>query len=373
MIKFLDLKEINESFEPELSEGINRVVKSGWYLLGEEVRSFEQEYASYVDSTYCIGVGNGLDALRLIFKAYIELGVMAEGDEILVPANTYIASILAISDNNLVPVLIEPDLHSYNIDPDKIEENITPRTKGIMLVHLYGKNSMNEAIEHLVNKYNLKLIEDNAQASGAVWKGKKTGSLGDAAGHSFYPGKNLGALGDAGAVTTNDEELAETVRTLANYGSREKYVNIMQGLNSRIDEIQAAVLRVKLRRLEEDNRRRREIAKIYLENISNPVIRLPEIPSGIKVAQDLEHVWHLFVIRTVERNKLQQYLKDNGVQTLIHYPIPPHKQEAYKSLHTLDLKITEKIHRQVLSLPMSPLLPSEEAFEVTSLVNNFKL
>jgi dTDP-4-amino-4,6-dideoxygalactose transaminase len=373
MINFLDLKGINESFEPELSETVSRVVKSGWYLLGEEVNSFEKDYAAYTNSMYCIGVGNGLDALRLIFKAYIELGLMREGDEILVPANTYIASVLAISDNNLIPVLIEPDINTYNIDPNNIESKITSKTKGIMLVHLYGKNSMNDEIAELVGKYNLKLIEDNAQASGAIWQGQRTGSLGDAAGHSFYPGKNLGALGDAGAVTTNNKELADTIRAIANYGSNEKYVNIYQGLNSRIDEIQAAVLRIKLKRLDADNQKRREVAKIYLENISNPAIQLPELSSGNDVINYKEHVWHLFVVRNSSRDKLQQYLKDNEIQTLIHYPIPPHKQEAYKSLNNLELPITERIHKEVLSLPISPLQSEKESIHVASIVNLFKV
>ncbi len=371
MIKFLDIKEINESFEPELSETVNRVVKSGWYLLGEEVNSFENEYSSYTNCKYCVGVGNGLDALRLIFKAYIELGLMAEGDEILVPANTYIASILAISDNKLIPVLIEPNIHTYNIDPQKIEEKFTSKTKGIMLVHLYGLNSMNEDVANIAGKYDLKIIEDNAQASGAVWQGKRTGSLGDAAGHSFYPGKNLGALGDSGAVTTSDKELADAIRALANYGSNEKYVNIYQGLNSRMDELQAAVLRLKLKRLDADNQRRREIAKIFLENISNPLIQLPEIPSGFDVLEYKEHVWHLFVIRTLERSKLQQYLKDKEVQSLIHYPIPPHKQQAYKDLNDLNLPISEKIHNEVLSLPISPVMSDDAVRKIIKALNQF--
>ena len=275
MIKFLDLKAINDSFEPKLSDAIKRVLDSGWYLLGDEVKAFEQEYSDYIGTKHCIGVANGLDALRLILKAYTELGIMHEGDEIIVPANTYIATILAITDNRLIPVLVEPDINTYNINPFKIEEKITSRTKGIMIVHLYGQNAMHTEIERLIKKYNLKLIEDNAQAQGCFYQDKRTGSLGDAAGHSFYPGKNLGALGDAGAVTTDDDELADIVRTIANYGSKVKYQNLYQGLNSRLDEIQAAILRVKLPRLDAYNHYRREIAKYYLENIISPLLILP--------------------------------------------------------------------------------------------------
>ncbi len=277
LIKFLDLKKINDSFEPGLSSAIKRVLDSGWYLLGEEVNTFESEYAAFIGTKHCIGVANGLDALRLILKAYIELGVMNEGDEIIVPANTYIASILAITENLLVPILVEPDIITYNIDPYKIEKKITSRTQGIMIVHLYGQNAMHPEIQRLTEKYNLKLIEDNAQAQGCYYGEKRTGSLGDASGHSFYPGKNLGALGDAGAVTTDDYELADVVRTIANYGSKVKYQNLHKGLNSRLDEIQAAILRVKLPRLDYDNQRRREIAQYYLYHISNPEIILPAI------------------------------------------------------------------------------------------------
>ena len=277
MIKFLDLKAINDSFEPDLSQSVQDVINSGWYLLGEEVKAFEKEYATYIGTKHCIGVANGLDALRLILKAYIEMGVMHEGDEIIVPANTYIATILAISDNKLTPVLVEPDINTYIIDPFLIEEKITDRTKGIMIVHLYGQNAMHPEIQRLVEKYNLKLIEDNAQAHGCFYGDKRTGSLGNAAGHSFYPGKNLGALGDAGAVTTNDDEFAKIIRALANYGSNKKYINDYQGLNSRLDEIQAAVLRLKLKRLDADTKRRREIAQYYCENIKHPEIFLPII------------------------------------------------------------------------------------------------
>ena len=388
MIKFLDLKAINDSFEPELSQSIHRVLDSGWYLLGNEVKAFEQEYAAYIGTKHCIGVANGLDALRLILKAYIELGIMQEGDEIIVPANTYIASILAITDNRLKPVLVEPDVNTYNINPFLIEENITERTKGIMLVHLYGQNAMHPEIQRLVDKYNLKLVEDNAQAAGSCYteehsgntvlhsETKRTGSLGDAAGHSFYPGKNLGCLGDGGAVTTDDDQLAEVIRALANYGSNRKYVNDYQGLNSRLDEIQAAILRTKLSRLDADNQRRREIAQFYCENIFNPEITLPVtkdffVSSPLSWGRGGLHDFHLFVIRTPHRDKLQQYLTDNGIQTLIHYPIPPHNQLAYKEWNKLSFPITEHIHEEVLSLPMSPVMTDEEVKKVVEVINNY--
>jgi len=370
MIPFLDLKKINDSFEPELSGSVKRVLDSGWYLLGNEVRAFEQEYAAYIGTKHCIGVANGLDALRLILKAYIELGIMEEGDEIIVPANTYIASILAITDNRLIPVMVEPDIKIYNIDPQKIEEKITSRTKGIMIVHLYGQNSMHPEINRLVTKYNIKLIEDNAQAQGCFYGEKRTGSIGDAAGHSFYPGKNLGALGDAGAVTTNDDELALTIRAIANYGSRQKYINDYQGLNSRLDEIQAAVLRVKLVKLDSDNQRRRQIAQYYCENIIHPDVILPS--SGrILITTLNSHVWHLFIIRSPFRDMLQQYLSENGVQTLIHYPIPPFKQKAYSDWNHINLPITEKIHNEVLSLPISPVMNNKEAEKVVKAINSY--
>ena len=373
MIKFLDLKAINDSFEPELSKSISRVLDAGWYLLGNEVKTFEQEYANYIGTKHCIGVANGLDALRLILKAYIELGEMKEGDEIIVPASTYIASILAITDNRLVPVLVEPDINSYNLDPFLIEKKITKRTKGIMLVHLYGQNAMHAEIQQMIEKYNLKLIEDNAQAAGCNYGVKRTGSLGHAAGHSFYPGKNIGCLGDGGAVTTDDDELANIIRALANYGSNKKYVNDYQGLNSRLDEIQAAILRTKLPRLDIDNQHRREIAKYYLDNIKNPEIILPiqnlELGSWIL---ELSHVWHLFVIRTPFRDQLQQYLTENGIQTLIHYPIPPHKQLAYKEWNKLNLPITETIHNELLSLPLSPVITSEELETIIFRINRWK-
>jgi len=370
MIKFLDLKAINDSYEPKLSQAIKRVIDSGWYLLGNEVKTFEQEYSDYIGTKYCIGVGNGLDALRLIFKAYIELGVMKEGDEIIVPANTYIATILAITDNRLIPVLVEPDINTYNIDPFLIEEKITKRTKGIMLVHLYGQNANHPEIERIVNNYNLKLIEDNAQAVGSFYNKKRTGSLGHAAGNSFYPGKNLGALGDGGAVTTDDDELAKVIRAIANYGSNKKYRNDFQGLNSRLDEIQAAILHVKLKRLDSDNHRRNEIAQYYCKNITNPEIILPVKNNISSIINHQFHVWHLFVIRYTNRDKLQKYLADNGIQTLIHYPIAPHKQLAYKEWNKLNYPITEKIHNEVLSLPMSPVMNNEEIEKVVDVINN---
>jgi dTDP-4-amino-4,6-dideoxygalactose transaminase len=373
MISFLDLKKINDSFEPQLSQAIRRVLDSGWYLLGKEVKAFEEEYARYIGSRHCVGVANGLDALRLILRAYIEMGVMKEGDEVIVPANTYIASILAITDNRLKAVLVEPDINTYNIDPFRIEEKITGRTKAIMIVHLYGRNAMHQEIQKLVDKYNLKLVEDNAQAQGCFYGDKRTGSLGNAAGHSFYPGKNLGALGDAGAVTTDDNELAAVVRTLGNYGSGKKYVNDYQGMNSRLDEIQAAILRVKLTRLDKDNQQRREIADYYIRNMSNPDVCLPENSgSGVSVVSDKSNIWHLFILRCKQREHLQNYLQQQGVQTLIHYPIPPHKQKAYQCWGQMILPVTEQIHNEVLSLPISPVLTTDEASKVCELTNSFK-
>jgi dTDP-4-amino-4,6-dideoxygalactose transaminase len=374
MVKFLDLKAINDNFEPDLSKAIKRVLNAGWYLLGNETKAFEEEYKDFIGTKYCIGVANGLDALRLILKAYIAIGVMKEGDEIIVPANTFIASLLAISDNRLNPVLVEPDIITYNIDPYKIEDKITERTKGIMLVHLYGQNAMHPEIQRLTEKYNLKLIEDNAQAIGAKYNQKHTGAIGHAAGHSFYPGKNLGALGDGGAVTTNDEELSDVIRAIANYGSKIKYVNDFQGLNSRLDEIQAAILRIKLPLLDAHNNVRFEIAQYYCENISNPEITLPVSKQDFKSKSSNfqhSHVWHLFVIRHPKRIELQQYLCENEIQTLIHYPVPPHKQLAYKEWNKLNFPITEKIHQEVLSLPISPVMKNVEVKKVVDSINAF--
>lgn len=366
MIKFLDLQKVNLAYQQEIEERLLNTFRSGWYLLGNEVSWFEENLAAYIGSKHAIGVANGLDALRLILRGYMEMGVMQAGDEIIVPSNTYIASILAISDNGLVPALVEPDINTYNIDISKIEGKITSRTKGVMIVHLYGRVCWSEEIKAIAMKHHLKIIEDNAQAIGAEWKVIKTGNLGDAAGFSFYPGKNLGALGDAGAVCTNDDELAKAVRSLANYGSSKKYVFDYQGLNSRLDEIQASVLDIKLKYIDPDNARRREIAKRYIAEIKNPKIKLPVNPEN-----ERENVWHIFVIRTENRGKLQNYLTENSIQTLIHYPIPPHKQEAYSAWNNLSFPITEKIHNEVLSLPMSPVMTDEEVKKVVEILNKF--
>jgi len=309
--------------------------------------------------------------LRLILKAYIEMGVMQEGDEVIVPANTYIATILAISDNKLKPVLVEPDMDTYNLHISWVEKYITDRTKAILVVHLYGRVCWSEELEVLANRYNLKIIEDNAQAIGATYCDRKTGALGDAAGFSFYPGKNLGALGDAGAVTTNDDILAQTVRSLGNYGSKEKYIHEYQGLNSRMDELQAAMLNVKLRFVDTENQLRREIAQYYSENIVNVNIILPVIENKFLIRDNLGHVWHIFVIRSSYRDNLQRYLTENGIQTLIHYPIPPHQQRAYKAWNNLHFPITEQIHSQVLSLPISPVMDMQEAIHIVEVINAF--
>lgn len=367
MIKFLDLQKINAEHGDEIKQATSRVVDSGWYLLGGEVKRFEQHYADFIGSKYCIGVANGLDALRLILRAYMEMGMMSEGDEIIVPANTYIASILAITDNKLKPVFVEPTINTYQIDENLLEQAITSKTKAVMIVHLYGQCAYTEKIGTICKKHNLKLVEDNAQAHGCMFTplNKKTGNLGDAAGHSFYPGKNLGALGDGGAVTTNNDELAETIRSLANYGSSKKYICDYQGLNSRLDEIQAAVLDVKLKYLEQDTEKRRSIARYYIDNIKNPEIILPQ------VADWNAHVFHLFTIRTKSRDELQQYLMKNEIQTLIHYPIPPHKQNCYKEYNTLSFPITEQIHQEELSLPISPVMEFEEINKVIELLNQW--
>jgi dTDP-4-amino-4,6-dideoxygalactose transaminase len=366
MIKFLDLQKINLAYQQEIEESLLNTFRGGWYLLGKEVNAFEQKLAAYTGSNHAIGVANGLDALRLIFRAYIELGLMQKGDEVIVPANTYIATLLALSDNELVPVLVEPDLYTFNLDVSKVEEKITDKTRAILVVHLYGQIVFSEALQDLATKYKLKIVEDNAQSIGASWNGIKSGNLGDAAGFSFYPGKNLGALGDAGAVTCKDAQLEEAIRAIANYGSREKYVNIYQGLNSRLDEIQAAVLSVKLKYIDHENQVRRDIANQYVSEIKNDKLVLPAIPEE----GDL-HVWHLFVIRTENRADLQAYLTENGVQTLIHYPIPPHKQNAYKELNGLTFPITERIHKEVLSLPISPVMDHKEVEKVISLLNAY--
>jgi len=369
MIKFLDLQKINQKYEPQLSENVQKVIRSGWYLLGEENKAFELEYANFIGTKHCISVANGLDALRVILRAEMELGKISEGDEIIVPANTYIATILAITDNKLIPVLVEPNPLTFNIDSSKIEEKISAKTKAIMLVHLYGQNAMNEEIKHISVKHNLLIFEDNAQAQGCFYENARTGALGEAAGHSFYPGKNLGALGDAGAVTTNNTELANTLRALANYGSNKKYVNDYQGLNSRLDEIQAAVLRCKLNFLDSDNAHRRNIADFYLKNIHNE--RIITQKEYISSQNPLSHVWHIFIVQTSEREQLQKYLTENNIQTLIHYPIPPHKQLAYKEWNNFSFPITEKIHNEVLSIPISQITTLEEAAYCVEILNKF--
>lgn len=371
-IKFLDLQKINAQYAAELKQAAADVIDSGWFLTGERVASFEKNLAQFNNSKHIIGVANGLDALRLILKAYIDMGIMQEGDEVIVPANTYIASLLAISDNRLVPVLVEPNLQSYNLDIDLIQQAITPKTKAIMVVHLYGQVCWNDKLVEIAKNNNLKIIEDNAQAIGAIFNGTKTGNLGDAAGFSFYPGKNLGALGDAGAVSTNDDQLAERVRALGNYGSKKKYVNEFQGLNSRLDELQAAFLDVKLKYIDTENQYRRQIAQRYLSEINNPNIILPvPVATQFSPAENKEHVWHLFIIRCEKRDALQNHLAEKGIQTLIHYPIPPNKQLAYKELNHLDFPITNTIHDQVLSLPISPVVTDEEVSMVIQALNSF--
>lgn len=365
MIQFLDLRETNFVYRQELLDSVTRVVDSGWYIRGQECEFFEKEFASYCDVENCVGVANGLDALILILRAYKELGVLKEGDEVIVPANTYIATILAITENRLKPILVEPRLETYNLNPDLIEAAITEKTKAIMVVHLYGQPAEMDPICEIVKKYNLKLIEDCAQAHGATYKGQKIGSFGDAAGFSFYPGKNLGALGDAGAVVTNNEELADIIRAISNYGSHKKYENLYQGINSRLDELQAAILRVKLKYLDEENYKRREIANYYLENIKNPEIQLPQ------VIENCEPVWHLFVIRTENRNLLQKYLEQNGIQTMIHYPVAPHKQKAYFPWNDENFPITEKIHAEVLSLPNASCLTQDDLLLLTGVLNAY--
>lgn len=365
MIKFLDLHQINERYRNEIDAAIKNVLDSGYYLLGGALDSFEKNFADYIGVKHCVGTANGLDALNLIFKAYKVLGVLKDGDEVIVPANTFIASILAVSENNLTPVLVEPDINTYNIDPDLIEAKITPQTKAIMVVHLYGQAVAMEKIWQLAQKYNLKVIEDAAQAHGIVYQGKKAGNLGDAAGFSFYPGKNLGAMGDGGAVTTNDEQLATTIRALANYGSAVKYVNVYKGINSRLDDMQAAILNVKLEHLDSDNNKRAVVAKQYLEQIRNPKLILPQV-------LDFEaHNFYVFVIRTKNRDELQQYLTNAGIASLIHYPIPPHKQKAYQEWNHLSFPITEQIHQEILSIPMSPVLIESEVSTAIKVLNEF--
>ena len=366
MIPFLDLKGLNAQYRAELIEACIKVIDSGWYIQGNECKEFEKEFAEYCGTKYSIGVANGLDALILILRAYKELGFMKDGDEVIVPSNTYIASILAISQNNLVPILVEPDINTYLIDSSKIEEKITSKTKAILPVHLYGQTCEMDRINEIAKKYNLKVIEDSAQSHGAYYKDKRSGNLGDASGFSFYPGKNLGALGDGGAVTTNDEELANSIKALGNYGSHKKYENLYKGVNSRLDEIQAAMLRIKLKYLDDEVEKRREIANYYLENIKNDNIILPTVRA------ESNHVWHLFVIRTSKRDELQKYLFDNGVQTLIHYPIPPHKQNAYNEWKNESYPISEQIHNEILSLPISGVQSLEDTMKIVNILNSFE-
>lgn len=371
MIPFLDLKSINAQYRDELIEVCIKVIDSGWYIQGTEHKEFEKEFSKYCGTKYCIGVANGLDALTLIIRAYKEMGVMSDGDEVIVPANTYIATILAISENKLTPVLVEPDIKTYNIDTDLIEEKITTRTKAIMAVHLYGQVAAMDVINIIAKKYNLKVIEDSAQAHGASYNNRRTGNLGDASGFSFYPGKNLGALGDGGAVTTNDEELADTIRALGNYGSHKKYENIYKGKNSRLDEIQAAMLRVKLRYLDHEIEERRKIADYYMQNINNDAITLPIEEYQCSIINFQSHVWHLFVIRAQKREELQKYLLDNGIQSLIHYPIAPFKQVAYKEWNEENYLISEQIHNEVLSIPITPLQTVENTKKIVEVLNEF--
>jgi len=364
---FLDLKAINAPYFNGFEQAFDKVINSGWYIQGNEVKAFEHEFADYCGVKHCVGVANGLDALILIIRAYKELGKLSHGDEIIVPANTYIASILAITENGLKPILVEPDINTYNISPTNIEQAITPKTKAIMAVHLYGQLADMPAINKLAKKHSLLVIEDSAQAHGASINGRKAGNWGDASGFSFYPGKNLGALGDAGAVTTNDDDLAQAIRALGNYGSQKKYENIYQGVNSRLDELQAALLRVKLKHIDADIQHRREVAQIYLDKIKNQQLKLPN--------WDVEeqHVFHLFVIRTKNRDELQEYLKANSVQTLIHYPISPHKQQAYKHWNSNVYPISEKIHSEILSLPLSPVSKLDDLNVVINAINEFNL
>lgn len=366
MIKFLDLERVTASHGAEINEAVSRVVNSGWYLQGEENRRFERNFADFIGGSHAVGCANGLDALILTFRALIELGRLNPGDEVIVPANTYIASILGITENGLTPVLVEPDPVTLQLDPARAAEAVTPRTRAMLLVHLYGRCAFSDEIGKICHDNDLLLIEDNAQAHGCMFGDRRTGSLGLAGCHSFYPGKNLGALGDGGAVTTCDAELAETIRTLANYGSSKKYVFKYCGRNSRLDEIQAAVLDVKLKYLDEDNDKRRAIARIFLDEIGNPAVTIPPTPDMSA------NVFHLFPILCDRRDELQKYLADHGVQTLIHYPIPPHKQNCYKEWAHLPLPITDDIHRRELSLPISPVMTPEEAREVVRLINAWK-
>lgn len=366
MISFLDLRSVNHDHRNDLIAACTRVIDSGWYISGTELLQFEKEFAQFCGTEYCIGVANGLDALSLTLRAWMEQGKLKEGDEVLVPANTYIASILAISANGLTPVLVEPDAQTFNLSPANAKAAITAKTKAMLPVHLYGQLADMPALLEIAEQHQLLVLEDAAQAHGTSIDGRKAGNWGHAAGFSFYPGKNLGALGDAGAITTNDAELAETLRALRNYGSHEKYKNLFKGVNSRLDEIQAAMLRVKLQYLDQDTQHRRVIADIYRHHIHNPVVQLPQC----SLAE--QHVWHLFVIRTAHRTALQQHLASQGIQTLIHYPIPPHQQQAYQEWNARSYPLTERLHQEVLSLPMGPTLTEDEAMQVVAAVNSFQ-
>lgn len=370
MMPFLDLKEVNFQFRSELIEACTRVIDSGWYIGGTELTRFETEFAKYCGTKHCVGVANGLDALILTLRAWKVLAKLDDGDEVIVAANTYIASILAITENKLVPVLVEPDVRSFNLCPEKVRLAITPKTRAILPVHLYGQLAQMPALLEIAREHNLLVLEDAAQAHGASLTGRRAGNWGDAAGFSFYPGKNLGALGDAGAITTNDDELAHTLRALRNYGSHEKYKNLYQGVNSRLDEIQAAMLNVKLKYLDSQTAHRRLIAKIYMDGIKNPAIGLP-LSLDAEVVALSSHVWHLFVVCCQDRAALQKHLESAGIQTLIHYPIPPHEQQAYHEWNALSFPLTEKLHQQVLSLPIGPTLTFAEAAQVVDACNSF--
>lgn len=367
MVTFLNLKKINEQYQSEILLACERVIKSGWYILGEEVKNFEKEFAEYCGVKHCISVANGLDALNLVLRAWIETGQLKKGDEVIVQANTYIASILAITENELVPVLVEPDPQTYNLSAETVKQAITEKTKAILPVHLYGQISPMDEIMEIADKHNLLVLEDCAQSHGAELENKKAGSWGDAAAFSFYPGKNLGALGDAGAITTNDDSLADVLKALRNYGSHVKYQNRYKGVNSRLDEMQAAILNVKLKYLDKENEIRRAIAQKYTGGIKNNHIILPAVAQG----KD-SHAWHLYVIRTAEREDLQSYLMEKGIQTLIHYPLAPHHQIAYKEYNHINLPLTECIHKEVLSLPMDPTMSSKDVDAVIEAINGWK-
>jgi dTDP-4-amino-4,6-dideoxygalactose transaminase len=370
MIPFLDLKAINQQYRQALVDAATRVIDSGWYVLGQEVKAFEQDFAAYCGTSLCVGMANGLDALVLTLRAWKEMGKLQEGDEVIVPANTYIASVLAITENRLKPVLVEPDERSFNLCPDKVRAAITPKTKAMVAVHLYGQLAPMKALMAIAQEHQLLVLEDAAQAHGATVDGKRAGNWGHASGFSFYPGKNLGALGDAGAMTTNDPELAQTVRALGNYGSHKKYENLYQGLNSRLDEMQAALLRVKLQHLDAETRVRQEIALAYAQGISNPLVRLP-IGRESTLDTLASHVFHLFVVRVQQRAAFQAHLKAVGIETLIHYPIPPHQQQAYKAYSSLQLPLTEAIHNEVVSLPIGPTMTMAQVQQVIAACNAY--